>query len=400
MITRRTLLGASLSGAAAVAVIRPQLSAWAAAANEQIQIAVVGVRGEGLRHIERLQRRPEVRVIAVCDVDQKVLAKAQQAVKNADGRAPESVQDYRHLLDNKSIDALIVATPNHWHGPIAINAIEAEKDVYVETPCSHVFREGQVLDQAARRFRRVVQHGTQSRSSEVTARAAEVLDSGILGTVKMAKAWNCRLRSPRQSVPDSRAPQHVNYDMWIGPAPKRPFNANRFHDHWRWWRDYGNGDIGDQGIHDLDLARWALGVSTHPEQITAHGSRIHLDGEREFPDNLTVVYHYPEGKVLQYEERSWTPYGAHGFDSGNEFYGTEGMMLFSRRGFFQVYLGREREQGPGMRGDTGHMQHLENFLDSVRTRQPTVAPPREAHLSCALVHLGEIACRVGRVLHF
>ena len=148
------------------------------------------------------------------------------------------------------------------------------------------------------------------------------------------------------------------------------------------------------------MARWGLGVTTHPERITAHGSRIDLKGEREFPNNMMVSYHYAEGKVLTYEDRGWTPYGPHGFDSGNAFYGTQGMMIFSRRGYFQVYMGRQREKGPGMRGDTGHPQHLYNFLDCVRSRKQPVAPAEVAHLSCALVHLGETAYRVGRVLKF
>lgn len=148
------------------------------------------------------------------------------------------------------------------------------------------------------------------------------------------------------------------------------------------------------------MARWGLGVTTHPTRITAHGSRVDLKGEREFPDNMMVAYHYPEGKVLLYEDRGWTPYGPHGFDSGNAFYGTEGMMVFSRRGYFQVYLGRQREEGPGMRGDTGHPQHLHRFLDSVRSRRQPIASAEVAHLSCALVHLGEIAYRVGRVVNF
>ena len=399
-MTRRELLGVSLGGVATAVTTGPRSLTAAATVQEQIQLAVVGVRGVGRRHIQQLQGRPDVRVAAICDVDQKVLASAQEAVQNVDGSTPVSVEDYRRLLDDKSIDALIVATPNHWHGPIGINAVQAEKDVYVENPCSHVFREGQVLVQAARRFRRVVQHGTPMRSSDVTARAAEVLDSGILGTVKMSKAWNCRRHNHPHSTPDSPPPKHVNYDMWLGPAPQRPFNTNRFHGHWTWCRDYGNGDIGSEGVHDLDLARWALGVQTHPERITAHGSRIDLAGEREFPDNMTVAYHYPEGKVLLYEERSWTPYGPYGFDSGNVFYGTEGMMVFSRRGYFQVYMGNQREEGPGMRGGTGQPEHLDNFLDCVRTRQTTAAPPEVAHLSCGLVHLGEIAYRVGRVLDF
>ncbi|MHC4406356.1 MAG: Gfo/Idh/MocA family protein [Planctomycetota bacterium] len=398
-ITRRQLVVASLGGAAATAVGVNSL-AKAAAASEQIQVALIGVRGMGHGHIRRLEQRRDVRVAALCDVDQQVLTRAKEAVKNTSGKGPALVEDFRRVLDNRSIDAVIIATPHHWHCPIAIRALQAEKDVYLEKPGSHVFREGRLLAEAARKCDRIVQHGTQMRSSEVTAKASEVLASGILGNVKMAKAWNCQRHTHRPTVPDGPTPSHVNYDMWLGPAPKRPFNPNRFHGNWNWYRDYGNGDIGGDGIHDLDMARWGLGVTTHPTRITAHGSRVDLKGEREFPDNMMVAYHYPEGKVLLYEDRGWTPYGPHGFDSGNAFYGTEGMMVFSRRGFFQVYLGREREEGPGMRGDTGHPQHLYSFFDSVRSRRQPIASADVAHLSCALIHLGEIAYRVGRVVNF
>jgi predicted dehydrogenase len=188
--------------------------------------------------------------------------------------------------------------------------------------------------------------------------------------------------------------------MWLGPAAERPFNANRFHGNWQWYRDFGNGDIGNDGIHDIDMARFGLGVSTHPVRITAHGSRIDLVGEREYPDNMMVAYHYEEGKVLLYEDRGWSPCGIYGFDSGNAFYGTEGEMIFTRRGYFQVYLGRGRKKGPTFRGDTGMSRHIDNFFESIRTRKPTNASAEVAHLSCGLVHLGEIAYRTGRVLHF
>jgi len=398
-ITRRQLAGASLGGAAAAAFGVHSL-ARETTVNEQIQVALIGVRGMGLGHVRRLEQRRDVRVAALCDVDQPVLARAKETVKNPSGQGPALAQDFRRVLDNSSIDAVIIATPHHWHCPIAIRALQAGKDVYLEKPGSHVFREGRLLAEAARKYDRIVQHGTQMRSSEVTAKAGEVLASGILGTVKMTKAWNCQRHTHRQKANDGPAPPHVNYDMWLGPAPERPFNPNRFHGNWNWYRDYGNGDIGGDGIHDIDMARWGLGVTTHPTRITAHGSRVDLKGEREFPDNMTVAYHYPEGKVLLYEDRGWTPYGPHGFDSGNAFFGTEGMMVFSRRGYFQVYLGRKREEGPGMRGDTGHPQHLYRFLESVRSRKQPVAPADVAHLSCALVHLGEIAHRVGRVVNF
>ena len=398
-ITRRQVVLGSVGGAAATVMTMSSRSA-AAVVNEQIQVAVIGVRGMGGGHIKQLVNRSDVRVAALCDVDQQVLARAKQTVNDTTGHKPKAFEDFRRVLDDKTIDAVVIATPHHWHCPIAIPALQSEKDIYLEKPGSHVFHEGRLLVEAADKYDRILQHGTQMRSSEVTAKAGEVLASGVLGTVKMSKAWNCQRHKPRRAVADESVPSQVNYDMWLGPAPQRSFNRNRFHGNWNWYRDYGNGDIGGDGIHDIDLARWGLGVTTHPVRITAHGSRIDLEGEREFPDNMTVAFHYAEDKVLLYEDRGWTPYGPYGFDSGNAFYGTEGMMIFSRRGYFQVYLGKQREQGPGMRGNGGHPQHLYSFLDSVRSREQPIAPAEVAHLSCALVHLGEVAYRVGRVLNF
>jgi predicted dehydrogenase len=250
-----------------------------------------------------------------------------------------------------------------------------------------------------------VQHGTQMRSSPVTAKAGEVLASGELGTIRMAKAWNVQRQENPKPVADSDPPKGVNYDMWLGPAPKRKFNRHRFHEGWRVFRDYANGDIGDDGAHDLDMARWGLGETTHPVKITAHGSRVELkDGIREYPDNMTVNYEYASGKVLIYEDRQWTPYGLHGVDSGNAFYGTKGYMIFSRRGFFQVFLGAKEEKGSSMgeRGRVGQPApaHMANFLDCVRSRKTPNGPAEVAHLSCGLIHLGEIAYRTGRTLKF
>lgn len=237
-----------------------------------------------------------------------------------------------------------------------------------------------------------------------------MLVEGVIGQVKVTKAWNVQNRTTRNVVPDTDPPAGVDYDRWLGPAPARPFNVNRFHGNWRVYRDYGNGDIGDDGIHDIDIARWALGVTTHPNRITAHGSDVFYaganKGDREYPDNMNVSYHYDEGKVLIYEDRLFTPYGLHGFDSGNAFYGTEGYMIFSRRGFFQTYLGSKEKKGPGVppeiRGDAGrgYAEHMDNFLECLRTRKPTNCTAEMGHLSCALVHLGEISYRAQAVLEF
>ena len=399
-ITTAANTATATATAAALTMAMPTTSAAARSANEQIQVAVIGVGGMGRGHVGRLLKRGDVRVTSLCDVDPAHVARSQKLVADATGKTPDGESDFRRLIDNKSFDAVVIATPHHWHAPIALRALAAEKDVYLEKPGSHVFQEGRLLVEAVRKHNRILQHGTQMRSSEVTAKAGAILASGVLGDIKMSKAWNCQSHSHRRPVADGRAPAGVNYDMWLGPAPKRAFNINHFHGNWNWYRDYGNGDIGGDGIHDIDMARWGLGVQTHPVRITSHGSRIHLDGEREFPDNMSVAFHYAEGKVLLYEDRGWTPYGPYGFDSGNAFYGTKGMMVFSRRGYFQVYLGRKRELGPGMRGNTGHPQHLYNFLDCVRTRKDPIAPVEVAHLSCGLVHLGEVAHRIGQVLEF
>jgi predicted dehydrogenase len=396
-ISRRKLISTTLGTVAGSLAIRSS----SASPNEKVTVAVVGVNGRGNTLARYLAKRSDTRISALCDVDQSVLERAAQTVRKFSGDTPKLVADFRHLLDDKSIDGLVLATPHHWHVPMALPALAAGKDLYIEKPASHVFQEGRLLIEAAKKHNRIVQHGGQTRSSKATEKAAEILASGLLGEIKMTKAWNIQRIQPLQPKPDSAPPPGVDYEMWLGPAPRRLFNPNRFHRTWRPYRDYGNGDLGDDGAHDIDIARWALGVKTHPVRITAHGSTVDLKGEREFPDNMMIAYHYPEGKVLLYEDRLWTPYGMHGFDSGNAFYGTEGYMIFSRRGYFQVYLGKKDEKGPGIRGGpTGDPEHMYNFVDCVRSRKQTVSNAEVAHLSCALSHLGEIGCRVGRVLHF
>ncbi len=395
---RHFLQSAAALGVGAITV--PNALGAERGANGRIVCAVIGVRGRARAFYGPLAARNDTTVATLCDVDANVLPGAVETVRKAQGQAPRVFDDFRRVLDDKTIDAVFVTTPHHWHAPIALRALQAGKHVYVEKPMSHVYREGQLIVEAARRHKRIVQHGTQMRSSEVTARARELLQSGAIGDVKMAKAWNVQRHNHRAAVKDSAAPKGVNYDLWLGPAPSRPFNANHFHGNWQWFRDYGNGDIGNDGIHDIDMACMGLGVDRLPVRVTAHGSRIDLAGEREYPDNMMVSYQFDNNKVLIYEDRGWTHYGMDGFDSGNAFYGTKGWMLFSRRGMFQVYYDRKGTKGAGMQGDTGQDRHLANFLDCIRTGRQPNADARTAHLSCALVHLGEIAYRCERVLHF
>ncbi len=402
-VSRRTFLAKSIGGVAAVSgVTVPAIRAVADSPSERVSVAVIGLNGMGGGHVRRLVAgKKDARVTALCDVDAAVRRRGRDVVVEGAGEMPELSGDFLRVLDDKSIDAVVIATPHHWHVPIALGAVQAGKDCYVEKPMSHVFREGRLLLDASRKHGRIIQHGTQTRSSPVFEEAGEVLASGIIGEVRMSKAWNLQEHRPLAPKPDGKAPAGVDYDRWLGPAPERAFNPNRFHGSWRQYRDYGNGDIGDDGAHDVDIARWGLGVATHPVRVTAHGSRTHLKGEREYPDNMLVAYKYADGRVLIYEDRMWTPYGEYGFDSGNAFYGTEGRMIFSRRGHFQVYLGKKDEKGPGMSRATARAKdHMADFLDSVRTRKPPRAPADVAHLTCGLIHLGEIAYRLERVLHF
>jgi predicted dehydrogenase len=232
-----------------------------------------------------------------------------------------------------------------------------------------------------------------------------LLDERIIGEVLIARAWTAETRRAVKPLADGTAPAGVDYDRWLGPAPKRPFNPHRFHQTWRMFRDYGNGEIGDDGIHDLDMATWGLDVDTMPKQITARGSRMLLDGHAsEYPDNMHVTYEYPDGRMLVYENYPFTAYGLHGFDNGNVFYGTEGYMIFSRRGAFSIFLGPKNRPGPtegkNLRGQTGYPEHMADFLSAVRRRTGTRANPEVAHRSCALVHLGEIAYRTRGRLDF
>jgi predicted dehydrogenase len=358
-------------------------------------------------HVKGLVSRKDAASIAwLCDVDPSQIAKMKALIAGSQSAAPKTTARFEEVVDDKDVDAVVIATPHHWHAPIAVQAMAAGKDVYIEKPISHAFNEGHAIQRAAKKYGRVVQQGSQMRSSPVTEKAGKLLAEGILGEVKVARAWTAEVRSVLRPVPDREPPAGVDYDRWLGPAPKRPFNEHRFHQTWRMFRDYGNGEIGDDGIHDLDMAAWGLGIKTLPKQITARGGRMLLqDHDGDYPDNMHVSYEYPDGKLLIYENYPFTGYGLHGFDNGNVFYGTQGYMIFSRRGAFSVFLGNKSTPGPTegkeIRGERGYAEHMADFLDAVRTRRTTTRAAADiAHRSCALVHLGEIAFRTRGRLDF
>lgn len=371
-----------------------------------LNIGIIGCGSIMGHHVKGLVARKEaVSISYLCDVDPRQIERMASYMRGFQSQPAKQTSRYEDVISDENVDAVIIATPHHWHAPMTIAAMMEGKDVYIEKPISHVYNEGHQIIEAAKKYKRVVQQGSQMRNSPVTLKAESLLKQGIIGDIKIARAWTAESRSTVKPVPDSQPPSGVDYDRWLGPAPKHAFNQHRFHRTWRMFRDYANGEIGDDGIHDLDMATWGLGVDTLPQQITARGSRMMLHGHAsDYPDNMNVTYEYPDGRLLIYENYPFTSYGLHGFDNGNVFYGTEGHMIFSRRGAFSVFLGPKNKKGPtegkDLRGQRGYAEHMAEFLNAVRNRRPTKANPQTAHRSCALVHLGEITYRTRGRLDF
>jgi len=313
----------------------------------------------------------------------------------------------RRILDQKSIDAVLVATPDHWHSPASILACDAGKHVYVEKPISHNIRESRLLVEAAARNKNLVQHGTQCRSTSMMIEAVQQLRDGIIGDVVAAKCWNVQRRGPLPPGKDVDPPAGFDYDSWVGPATMVPYRTNRVHNRWTMWYHFGAGDMGNDGVHDIDYTRWGLGVNTHPVRVSALGGKYLNDDESEFPDTQQVTFEYaPEGqsthrRMLIYEQRLWSSNYPHNCDSGAEFYGTKGQMFLSRRGKIEVQNDRngkvELEIKPKSQDDQAHAQ---NLCDSIRGGATPNADALTGHLSTALCHLGNISTRLARTLTF
>ena len=390
-MTRRDFVRSSVTAGAVMALPFSR----ARGANNQIRVAVAGIRGRGNGLISEFHSLEGVRVVALCDVDGNALDKRVEEFKDRNQKV-DGYMDYRRMLEDKSIDIVAIATPDHWHVPLAAASVVAGKDAYVEKPLSHTIAEGRLLVNLARQHGRMVQHGTQSRSLEGIKQGIEYLQSGELGKIRMAKAINCQLRGPIGRKPDTQTPPNVNYDLWLGPAPKRPFNPNRFHYNWHWFWDYGTGDTGNDGVHQIDIARWGLGVEM-PRAVSCSGGQLFYDDDHQTPDTQVATFEYDD-VYLMYEMRLWTPYPLEGHDNGNMFYGDNGTMSIGRKGWQVTF--KDGREGPG--GPRGQGSHAENFIKAVRSRKASDlnADVEVGHHSVALCHMANIAMRVGRRLKF
>lgn len=389
-------------------------------ANETVNIAVIGIRSRGKDHYRALAKIPNVNIVAICDIDQGLLAEAVAEIEKLTGKKPATETEYRKILENKDIDAVSIATPNHWHALQAIWACQAGKDVYVEKPVSHTLEEGRKIVEAARKYNRVVQTGTQSRSHPATLSAQDFIKNDGLGEIYMAKGLCFKPRGSIGHVKNSEIPEGVNWDAFLGPAPYRPFNLNRFHYKWHWFWDTGNGDFGNQGIHQADIARWALGKRTHPVKIKGTGNYFILDSDQETPNTQQIQFEYEDGSILQFEVRGLPTNAEAGVRIGNLVYGSKGWISMGdedtglgRVHYGEVkikpsgYSGYTEEDGPKFTNDdpataNSVVNHFTNFIDCVRSRkwQNLNAEIMEGHLSTSLCHLGNISCRLDRTLHF
>jgi predicted dehydrogenase len=397
-INRREFLGSSAKNAAGMAAVGMVGLASAVAAKgspgERVSVAAIGIRGQGKDLASGLAGLPDVDLVAICDVDESLLPVASKAIEGVQGRAPRSERDFRRILDDPTIDAVVIATPDHWHAVMTILACQAGKDVYVEKPVSHNLREGERMIAAARKYGRVVQSGLQQRSGTHFQSAIEFVRSGKLGPVHLAKAWTMHVRKPIGHKKDGPVPQGVDYNLWLGPAAAREFNPNRFHYNWHWFWEYGTGELGNWGVHMLDVARWGLGVEL-PTQVTAAGGKHAFDDDQQTPDTLLVNYSYP-GKTITWEHRLWSNHGIEGRSAAAAFYGEQGTLVVDRGGW-KVYDQRDSATSGSSDLVTAHHR---NFVDCIKSRQLPVADIEVGHVSSALCHLGNIAYRNGGTVTF
>lgn len=399
-MNRRKFLETSTASAAA-STLGFNLTSYAGSPNGTIRVAVVGFRSQGGGHINQYAKMPNVEIAALCDVDDSVMDKGLATVEKLTGKKPKAYQDFRKLLEDKNIDAVSIATPNHWHSLMGIWACQAGKHIYLEKPCSHSYWEGKQLVAAARKYNRIVQHGTNSRSGVALREAMQKLREGVIGEVYMARGLCYKWRDTIGKKPDGPVPPGVNYDLWLGPAPQRAFNPNRFHYNWHWNWDYGNGDIGNQGIHEMDIARWGLGV-TLPTKVSSMGGHYMFDDDQNTPNTqISSLEFNKDGKkkLLVFEVRHWMTNPEGGVKVGNLFYGSEGYMVIDGYTEYKTFLGKNGEPGPA-RKEGGN--NWANFIEAVRNnkREQLNGEIEEGHLSSALVHLSNISYRLGRSLDF
>jgi predicted dehydrogenase len=376
-------------------------------ANDRIQVAVVGIGGRGRGHINEWARVPGAQIAALCDVNQEALERGQAQVLKLTRQNPKGYADMRELFADKGVDAVSMPLPNHWHALATIWAVQAGKDVYVEKPACHNVFEGRKMIEAARKYNRMVQVGSQSRTIAHKVRAMQLLQDGVIGKLYLAKGLCYKRRPSIGKKPDQPVPPGLKWDLFLGPAPMRAFNENRFRYNWHWFWDTGNGDIGNQGVHEMDIARWGLGKAGHPVAVYSSGGKFIYDDDQETPNTQYAVLDYGDCE-LHFEVRGLVTddTGALKRDGrntvGNLFYGADGYMSVDDDGF-RVYKGEDHKlvmDEKAARSSTA--VHMENFANACRSRnyKDLTADVEVGVISANLCHLANISYRLKRRLEF
>lgn len=405
MESRRELLGKV--GAGLGASLIGNSHAWAGA-NDRIRIAVMGMGGRGGDHMVRASKIKGIEAAAICDPDESRTRSWAATLEASTGKRPRTEQDIRRILDDKNVDAVIVSCCNHWHALAAIWACQAGKHVYVEKPVSHDFQSGRQLVQAARRYNRCAQGGTQNRSDIRKRKAVKLLHAGLIGDVYMARWIIAARREPIGFKKPEPPPPELNWDLWLGPAPEQPFHRNLVHYNWHWFWDSGNGEMGNNGAHFMDTARLGLNVKL-PISVHSIGGRYGYKDQAETPNTQTTTFEYPDGKILACDIRG----GYTGEESGWWFYGSEGSMFMPGNGQFKVFwltnhspdpvrsYTKEMDEEAGINPDST-VAHQINFYDAIRAGDPKLlrGEIEEIFESCALCLLANISYRIGRKLEF
>lgn len=407
-IKSSTKVAVGVAAATVATTARPVLGA-----NDRINLAVIGIRSRGKEHYREWTKLPNVQIKTICDTDENLLPAAADEVEKLQGKRPKTEFDLRKVFEDKDIDAVSIATPDHWHVLASIWACQSGKHVYTEKPISHNIWEGRKLVEAARRYNRIVAAGMQNRSIDGVRAAMQFLHEGKLGDVYMAKGLCFKPRDSIGHKADAPIPAGVHYDLWLGPAPYRTFNPNRFHYNWHWFWDYGCSDMGNQGPHQMDIARWGLDKRTYPKKIHCTGGYYAFDSDQESPNTQIATFEYDDGKIIQFEVRGLYTNSEDGIIIGNLFFGSLGWMRIDGAEW-KTFFGRKNEPGPFFSTDktkaadpmnlagAGSAGHFANFIDTLRSGNwmNLNADIEEGHLSTALCHLGNISNRLGRQLHF
>ena len=377
--------------------------------SDNITVAVMGLNGRGTVLARAFARTPNVAVGYLCDVDSTVLAKAATSLAEVQTTAPRTIGDFRRALEDKNVDALVIAAPDHWHTPAAILALQAGKHVYVEKPCGHNAHEGELIVAAQQKHGRVVQMGTQQRSEPSSIEVIQAIREGAIGRAYQARAWYANTRGTIGRGKPAPVPANLDYELWQGPAPRTPYRDNVIHYNWHWFHRWGTGEICNNGTHEIDVSRWALGVN-YPTRVSSTGGRYQFNDDWEFPDTQEATFEFPGGETIIWQGQSCNGLQTFGRGRGTAILGTGGSVVLDRDGYTIYDLKNQvvkqvaaRRPSDGLNvsaDDTATGLHIANFVDAVRSAssQSLHQPIESGAKSVLLCHLGNIAQQTGRAL--